>query len=226
MAPKALPCRKSPQWQCICLCSLKGFWLSTATADLPWDIHRHMCSLTPVSVLCRSKHTFSLMYPKGNPSKLLRLLASTVEAHGGTVDQDPEKFMLSASFQEESASGDSAISAGLPRGMPHAEASDNVKGEGTSLSVPQEASATTLSVSEDANERAVKRQRTHGAHSEDIGRRQCSFRMTLRQESAGAFVVIAALQQAQLADTTAAATFTAKCHAIHQDIDQLLHSVA
>ena len=187
--------------------------------------HRHVSSLTAESVLCRTKHTFSLLYPKGKPSMLLRLLASTVEAHGGTAEEDPENFTLSATFQEQSAPGNSAISAGLPRGVPHAGASNVVKAKGSSLRGPQEPSASVSSVlKEDADERAVKRQRTHGAHCEDSGRGQVSFTMmmTLRQESAGAFVVLAALQQARVGAPAAAAAFTAKCHAIQRDIGHCL----
>ncbi len=75
--------------------------------------------------------------------------------------------------------------------------------------------------------RHVKRQRTGTVYGEGLGRRQVDFqmRMSLRQESAGSFVILAALQQEQLADTAAAAAFTAKCHAIQQDIEQLLLSM-
>ena len=172
---------------------------------------------------CRVKHTLSLAFSKGNPSRLLSLLASTVEAHSGTVMKDPQKFSLQACFQERPAPHESA---GLPDEVP--QASGDVKREGNSLSGPQRPAAVFLSDSqEQPNNRPVKKQRTSSAHGENNGRRQSTVKMTmtLRQESAGSFVVLAALQQEQVADTAAAAAFTAKCHAIQQDIEQLISSM-
>ncbi len=142
------------------------------------------------------------------------------------MQKDPQKFLLSAYFQEQSAPGELSE---LQGEKPQAAAFGDVDGEGTSLSGTQGPSGN-LSVSRGGpNNRPVKRQRTSGAHGQGVivDRRQPAFemRMTLRQESAGSFVIFAALQQEQLADTAAAAAFTAKCHAIHQDIEQLLLSM-
>lgn len=175
-------------------------------------------------LLCRIKHTFSLTYPKGNPSRLLSLLASTVEAHSGTVEKDPQNFSLQASFQEQSALHESA---GLPDRMP--QESGDVKGESRHMTGPQGPATVCLSISQQPNNRPVKRQRISSAHGEEDGRRLTAFKMimTLRQESAGSFVVLSALQQEQLqlADTAAAAAFSEKCHAIQQDVEQLLLSM-
>ena len=150
------------------------------------------------AALRRTKHTFGLTYPNGKPSRLLSLLASTVEAHSGKVERQPQDFLLRAQFQEQqiAKSGD-ADYAGLPEEAPQAA--------------------------------AAKRQRTSvSAHDQSIGTRTrpiaFAMFMSLRQESIGSFVVLASLQQDKMTDPEAAIAFTAKCHAIQQDIQQLLTS--
>lgn len=183
------------------------------------------------AALRRTKHTFGLTYPKGDPSRLLSLLASTVEAHSGKVEQQPQHFLLRAQFQEQQiAQSRDSDDAGLPEEAPQAAAPNAMSG-GQMLSAPEAPFAATPSASAHVTDgRSVKRQRTSGsAHDEGMGTRirQIAFRMamSLRQESVGSFVVLASLQQDKVADPKAAIAFTAKCHAIQQDIQQLLTSM-
>ena len=116
----------------------------------------------------------------------------------------------------------------LSEGMLKAAAMDDAKGDRSSLSGLQPPATSIPGASKDNScSRAVKSQRISEAHHVGAARYQLSFTMvmTMHQERAGTFVIHASLQQDQPRDTGAAAAFTAKCHAIQQDLEQLTASM-
>lgn len=194
--------------------------------------------------LCRTKLSFSLKYPRGEPSMLLRLLASTVEAHGGEIAQQKQDFSLSARFQQQG----SAVS-GSSSTIEQQRKRDTAMG-GSSSATEQQRSQDTAQADvadlEDevvdcggladacaaehctsahgAEQRLAKKQRH--VRDELSEHRHCAFNMnmTLRQESAGVFAVLASLQD-RTAESQTATAFTSVCRAIQQDVEQLLQSM-
>jgi hypothetical protein len=203
-------------------CSL----VAACSGVMPMDMlhFRHVYG----AMSCRSKLTFSLSYPKGDASKLLSLLASTVEAHGGVVKQQLQTFSLRAQFelQQTATIGCSnPVEAQAERQWAIAPAS-NGSGESGIVNGPKSPSAGMAEQLEpDVKQRSAKRQRTwEKAEKEGVIQRQVEFEMTmtLRQESVGSFAVLASLQQDRLLGADAALGFTQKCFAVQQDIKQLL----
>lgn len=182
---------------------------------------------------CRTKTSFSLRYPQNDPARLLSLLASTVEAHGGDVEQLSPVFTLIAHFQQRQSGACDSGNSGEPLGTvetPQQAPSDAMKGGGADVSGPEKSSACASDASlPEEDKRLAKRQRTAG-NTDDAQPEQehivFAMTMRLRKESAGCFAVLALLLHATQQDRTAAAVaFSAKCVAIQRDIEQLLLSM-
>ena len=177
---------------------------------------------------CRSKLTFGLSFPEGDASKLLSLLASTVEAHGGVVEQQPQTFSLRARFEPQQTA---TIGSSNPeetqaeRQWAIAPASNGSGESGIVSGLKSPSAGKAEQLKPDVKQRSAKRQRTgEKAEKEGVIQRQVEFEMTmtLRQESVGSFAVLASLQQDRLQGADAATEFTQKCFAVQQDIKQLL----
>ena len=200
-------------------------WLQRIVETCPW-----ICLMLDIygAMSCRSKLTFSLSYPKGDPSKLLSLLTSTVEAHGGVVEQQPQTFLLRARFEPQQTAriGSSNSEEAQAEAQQAIAPASNESGESGNVNGPEMPSAgIAKQLKPDVTQRSAKRQRTgEKVEKGGVTQRQVEFEMTmtLRQESVGSFAVLASLQQDRLQGVDAARGFTQKCHAIQQDIKQLL----
>lgn len=202
--------------------------VAARSGDMPIELNiRHIYG----AMSCRSKLTFSLPYPKGDPSKLLSLLTSTVEAHGGVVEQQPQTFLLRARFEPQQTAriGSSNSAEAQAERQQAIVPGSNESGESGNVNGPETPSAgIAKQLKPDVMQRSAKRQRTgekvEKESFEGVTQRQVEFEMTmtLRQESVGSFAVLASLQQDRLQGVDAARGFTQKCHAIQQDIKQLL----
>ena len=180
-------------------------------------------------MLCRTKLYFSLKYPQGDPRRLLSLLASTMEAHGGQVAQKEQDYSLSAHFQQQGTAANESSSSITEQQRTgetaHAVLADSGEKMVNVCNLDNAFAAGHSTSAHGAEHRLAKKQR----HVRDEGpeHRHDAFdiRMTLRQESAGVFAVLASLQQERSADSQTATAFTSVCCAIQQDVEQLLQSM-
>ena len=177
---------------------------------------------------CRTKLSFSLRYPRGDPRRLLSLLASTMEAHGGEVAQQKQDFSMSAHFQHPGPAvieSSSTIEQQRTLDNPHAAVADSGE-EIVDVCSPENAfAAGHITSAHGAEHRLAKKQRHVRDEGPDYRHGAFDISMTLRQESAGVFAVLASLQQDRSADSQTATAFTSVCCAIQQDAEQLLQSM-
>ena len=180
-------------------------------------------------VLCRTKLSFSLKYPQGDPRRLLSLLASTMEAHGGKIAQHKQDFSLSAHFQQQGIAaneGGSSITEQQRTGDTAHAAVAFAGEEVMECGGMDDAFAARHSTSAHGAEHRLAKKQRH-VKSEGSEHRHGAFdvSMTLRQETTGVLAVLASLQPDRTADSQTAAAFTSVCRAIQQDVEQLLQSM-
>ena len=177
---------------------------------------------------CRTKLSFSLKYSRGDPRRLLSLLASTMEAHGGKVAQQRQDFSLSAHFQQQgpAVNGSSNTTEQLGKGDTAHAAVANSGEEVFDVGGLDDASAAGHSTSaHGVEQRLAKKQRRVRDKGSEHRHGAFDISMTLRQESAGVFAVLASLQQDRTTESQAATAFSCVCRAIQQDVEQLLQSM-
>ena len=180
-------------------------------------------------MLCRTKLSFSLKYSRGDPRRLISLLASTMEAHGGKIAQQKQDFSLSARFQQQGIAanegGSSIIEQQRTGDTAHAAVDDSGEVAVDIGGLDDAFSARHSTSAHGAEHRLAKKQRH--VKSEESEHRHGAFdvSITLRQETTGVFAVLASLQPDRTADSQTAAAFTSVCRAIQQDVEQLLQSM-